>query len=211
MSRNNAVRAFWLQSIDNRKPVTEEQLSEIKARFCVAGGLQAVAGADGYAVSDDGRVFSAVPCSWMRNPLRLLKATRLKNGHLVVRLHVNKKSKSNYIHRLVAIAFLPPPSEGQTVVRHLDGDPLNNQVGNLAWGSQEDNCGDTARHGRVPHGIDRSAAKLNDDIVKASRLLAGQGISCAAISRLVGISEEPLRRAISGLNWQHVVGEQKDY
>jgi hypothetical protein len=46
----------------------------------------------------------------------------------------------------VALAFLAP-QPGTRVVRHLDGDPANNHVSNLAWGTQSENMKDTLQHG----------------------------------------------------------------
>jgi hypothetical protein len=51
------------------------------------------------------------------------------------------------VHRLVAMAFIGMPKEGQET-RHLDGDSLNNCVDNLAWGTHLENVRDTVRMGR---------------------------------------------------------------
>jgi len=51
---------------------------------------------------------------------------------------------SKYIHRLVAMAFIPNPHDYRTV-NHLDGNPLNNHVDNLAWASHREN---------ILHGFD---------------------------------------------------------
>lgn len=64
--------------------------------------------------------------------------------------HAGQRIRSG-VHRLVALAFIGPPAEGQET-RHLDGDSLNNCVENLAWGSHEENMGDTIRLGRYRNG-----------------------------------------------------------
>lgn len=53
--------------------------------------------------------------------------------------------KSAFVARLMAEAFVPGSGE---CVRHLDGNPHNNTLENLAWGSHKDNAQDTLRHGR---------------------------------------------------------------
>lgn len=55
------------------------------------------------------------------------------------------------VHRLVAMAFLPAPLDGQVEVRHLDHDPSNNSVENLCWGTHSDNMQDMIRDGRFVH------------------------------------------------------------
>lgn len=52
------------------------------------------------------------------------------------------------LHRLLAEAFVPNP-EGLPVVRHLDDDPTNNSIENLAWGTVQDNANDRILNGRV--------------------------------------------------------------
>ena len=55
------------------------------------------------------------------------------------------------IHSIIAELFIGPCSVGQ-VVRHLDDDPENNNVNNLAYGTRSDNMFDAVRNGKVPMG-----------------------------------------------------------
>ena len=101
-----------------------------------------------YEVSDLGRVRSL--------PRRDTKGRRVRgrvrtltagpSGHQKVNLHRGGVGHSEKVHRLVALAFLGAPSEGQEV-RHLDGDPSNNKVDNLRWGTRSENIRDSVRHG----------------------------------------------------------------
>src|SRR5213596_1074117 len=86
-----------------------------------------------YAVSSLGRVLSlprphARGGGIMRPPLG-------KRGYLTVELWRDGKSKTVGVHQLVALAFLGPRPEKQEV-RHLDGNPLNNHLTNLAHGTR---------------------------------------------------------------------------
>lgn len=83
-------------------------------------------------------------------------------GHLTVSLpppheveRVRLQRATYYIHRLVAEAFLGPPPFARALVRHLDGDPANNRVENLAWGTYGENLADLHRH-----NAERAAAPL---------------------------------------------------
>ncbi len=92
-----------------------------------------------YSVSEDGRVYSI-------RYSKMMKPWTHPDGHAQVRLWLDGKRTTWYVHRIVASTFLKP-EEGREVVRHLDGNPRNNHVDNLAWGTQSDNIRDAVRHG----------------------------------------------------------------
>lgn len=50
------------------------------------------------------------------------------------------------VHSLVLQAFVGPAPDG-TECRHLDGNPDNNHLANLRWGTRSENILDTVRHG----------------------------------------------------------------
>lgn len=111
---------------------------------------RAVPGYEHYAVSTLGRV---------RSPRCVLSPWRVGMGYRQVSLCRDARRKGFTIHRLVLLAFVGPPAEGQ-VCRHLDGNPANNVLTNLAWGSLSENVMDQVRHGthrgarrtECPHG-----------------------------------------------------------
>lgn len=53
-------------------------------------------------------------------------------GHLKITLRINGKRKNHFVHRLVAIAFIPNP-DNLPLVDHLDEDKSNANVSNLEW------------------------------------------------------------------------------
>ena len=53
-------------------------------------------------------------------------------GYMTVQLYKNGKMKNEYVHRLVALAFIPNPN-GLPQVNHKDEDKQNNYVDNLEW------------------------------------------------------------------------------
>ena len=59
------------------------------------------------------------------------------HGYYVVSLWQNNKGKAEYVHRLVAIAFVD--GDQSLTVNHKDGDKLNNCASNLEWISKADN------------------------------------------------------------------------
>lgn len=58
------------------------------------------------------------------------------------------KNKGLFVHRLVALAFLGKPPEGQNTVDHLDGDGTNNRPENLEWVSLTENLRRKWGHGK---------------------------------------------------------------
>lgn len=104
-----------------------------------------------YEVSDTGRVRSV-------RTGRLLTDARVDGGgYPIVALYATPTAKPHQIktHRLVALAFLGEPPAGMEV-RHLDGNPANNVIANLAYGTHSENMRD-----KVRHGTDHNAAKTH--------------------------------------------------
>lgn len=109
-----------------------------------------------YEASDHGRVKSVerrVPFvnRWgqeitRRVPERIREAVVHPNGgHLYLTLH-NRKRRQYFVHRLVMAAFVGPCPDGMEVC-HNDGDPTNNRLENLRYGTSKDNAADQHRHG----------------------------------------------------------------
>lgn len=68
-------------------------------------------------------------------------------GHLYVHLaRVGRKVRVLPVHRLVLAAFVGPCPDG-TEGCHWDGDPSNNHISNLYWGTKSQNTYDRIRHG----------------------------------------------------------------
>ena len=108
-----------------------------------------VAGYEGiYEVSSRGRVRSLprVDSRGRRNRGRYLAVINHPSGHKQVKLSREGTSKPGKLHRIVLIAFMGPPPPGCEVL-HGDGDPGNNALSNLRWGTRSENLRDAVRHG----------------------------------------------------------------
>ena len=70
----------------------------------------------------------------------ILKGRLSKSGYLQVSIKNDetKTFKNQYIHRLVAIYFIPNP-ENKREVNHINGDKTVNEVDNLEWVTPSEN------------------------------------------------------------------------
>lgn len=113
-----------------------------------------------YEASDAGRIRSLdrvlmnpVPSGAVRRQTvrgRILQYRCGSGGYPYVNLSVAErgmKQKSWHVHRLVLWAFVGPRLPGM-VSRHLNGNPTDNRLANLAYGTQSENMKDVVRHGR---------------------------------------------------------------
>lgn len=63
-----------------------------------------------------------------------------RDGYKKVTLHrCNGRGRPTSVHTLVADAFLPPPTEEQTSLDHINGDPADNRAENLKRCTQKEN------------------------------------------------------------------------
>ena len=98
--------------------------------------------ADIYEVSNLGRVRSKVTGL-------ISKGYPNYKGYLRAYIYLNGMVKKEFVHRLVALAFLPNPNN-LPQVNHIDFDKTNNCVDNLEWCTGEQN---------VQHSIDHLRCK----------------------------------------------------
>lgn len=111
-----------------------------------------------YEVSDRGRVRSLARVvirsdgQRQRVPGKIKKLTLDPAGYFRTMLIVRgseRRVRCRLVHGLVLAAFVGPRPPGFEVL-HWDGNPANNCLANLRWGSHRENIADLMRHGR--HG-----------------------------------------------------------
>lgn len=131
-----------------------------------------IPGYPGYQVSNTGKVRSYVKNRHgVGDDSHILKPVCNRHGYETVCLG---RDNRKLVHRLVALAHIPNP-ENAPIVRHLDDNPKNNNVGNLAWGTQTDNMQDCVKHGRLI-GNTEAAVKSRSKRVKATPNTGGKSI-----------------------------------
>jgi len=145
----------------------------------------------GYEVADDGTVWSSVGVGYKPprlGPRHQLKGHVLKSGHIVVNLGRGNKN-ARLVHRLVLEAFVGPCPEGMEC-RHIDGNPANNRLENLTWGTRQDNRLDDIINGTMPQ-------KFSDEAIIRIRELAAEGMSPLEIALLFDTSDTYVRLIVS--------------
>lgn len=80
---------------------------------------------------------------------RTLTPSPMPRGYRVVTLWRDGKQKSALVHRLVLLAFVGPSPEGMEGL-HKNGNPADNALSNLAWGTHSENQLDQVAHGTHP-------------------------------------------------------------
>ena len=111
--------------------------------------VRPIDGWPGYEVSADGRVFSEL----RRNRIEMKQ--RLNGvGYPAICLRRDGTRKYMAVHRLVAIAFLPPRPTPAHEIRHLNGERTDNRAENLMWGTRKENAADRKAHGHTLRGRD---------------------------------------------------------
>ena len=105
-----------------------------------------------YEVSDLGRVRSLdrIRSNGRKWRGRVLRPVPMERGYLSVNLWLDNTPRMHLTHRLVLAAFEGPAPEGSEG-RHLDGNPSNNALFNLAWGTHSENQYDQVSHGTHHH------------------------------------------------------------
>jgi hypothetical protein len=167
-----------------------------------------IPGFPGYRVGSDGTVWtSKLTNHGVTDTWRLLKPkTSSQSEHVRVCLSRDGRNYLRFVHRLVLEAFVGPPPDGMTGRHFPDRNPTNNDIINLQWGTQKENCKDRDIHGTTCCGEIHPKAVLTEEIVLQIRHLAADGATYAELSERFGCQNGTLWAIRSGRTWKHVGG-----
>jgi HNH endonuclease/NUMOD4 motif-containing protein/CENP-B-like protein len=148
-------------------------------------------------VSNHGRVRS-------KKDNKILNPFIAHRGHLRISLYVNGKQGKFYVHRLVAMAFIPNPGNKE-FVNHKDGNPANNHVNNLEWATRQENENHAFATGlKNSSGINNGRAKLNEEKIRLIRFLSESGVSRKSLSTRFGVGISNIQRILTNQLWKSV-------
>jgi hypothetical protein len=112
-----------------------------------------------YAITNTGKVWS-YPRRHQRKG-KFLEERGNGNGYSYANLQKEGNRKYVGVHRLVAVAFIPNPLN-KPCVNHIDTNRKNNNVSNLEWCTQSENCKHTKNIGHSTYGIKNPMSKLTE-------------------------------------------------
>lgn len=166
-----------------------------------------IKGHDGYQVSDKGRVRSFHNNRHgLSDKSHILKTDVNSKGY--ERVCLGSKYRF-FVHKLVALAFIPNPNN-YPVVRHRDDNRQNNVADNLLWGTQSDNIQDCIAHGRFHSNIEiakKAALEKQRKKVIATSLDSGESTSYDSLTEAgntLGLNPGNISNVLAGR--QHKTG-----
>lgn len=145
-----------------------------------------------YEITKDGKVISL-----KHNKKYEIKGYIDRYGYRRVLLHVDGRRIKFFVHRLVAMTYIPNPNN-LPQVNHKDGNKLNNNVENLEWCSAKENIGHAIRT-----GLRHKKGKLNENQVKEIRELF-KDKSMKEIAEMYDVSLSCIKHIHANHTWNNV-------
>ena len=137
---------------------------------------------------------------------RILKpSNNSTGGYLFVGLSKNGICKSQKVHRLVALAFIPNP-ENKRTVNHIDGVKINNFVSNLEWATNKENTHHAMDAGlKDAKGEKHGRSKLTENqVLEIRRLYATGDYYQKALGKIFGVDQTVIGDIVNRKIWKHI-------
>jgi hypothetical protein len=134
-------------------------------------------GLEDYYISRDGEIFN--------KDFKMRKST-IKNGYYNITLNGNMHA----VHRLVALTYIKNPNN-HPVVNHIDENKVNNNVKNLEWVTQKENC--NAHKKKISHERRVIQKDLEDNFVAVHESVTKAGES-------IGLTRHAINKVCIGKN-----------
>jgi len=125
-----------------------------------------------------------------------------KNRYKRVVLCKNSKIERWFIHRLVAMAFIPNP-DNKPQVNHIDNNQSNNRVENLEWCTHKENMQHEVKNGRTQQGVKNKGVKLTEQQVLKIRELR-KTMRNIDIANMYNVDRNAITAICTGKTWKHL-------
>lgn len=161
-----------------------------------------------YQISNKGRVKSVNRIFIKKNNARItvkgkvIKSYDLGRGYSGFSIQVNGHVKYFYVHRVVAIAFIPNP-ENKPFVNHINGIKKDNTVENLEWCTRQENVDHAIKNNLYSRGEKFVKSKLKDKDVLD--ILSMKGVLLAKdIAKKYGVATSRIYNIFHNKAWTHI-------
>lgn len=108
------------------------------------------------------------------------------------------RGKKLWLHHAVLLAYVSDRPQG-AIARHLNDDPADNRLENLAWGTLSENAQDALRNGGRSTGADSTSPLSVDDV----RLIRQSPASSREMARYLGVSHTTVQKIRRDERWKH--------
>ena len=143
----------------------------------------------GYWINENGEI-------WSGYKQGLMKLQVSKDGYLFIDVRRPKRRKG-FVHKLVLETFIGPCPDSSMECRHLDGNPQNNNVGNLCWGTRMENSQDRILHGRAKKKLTK------EKVEKIFYLGVIKLLTHQEIADIFGVCRQTITDILNKKYWRH--------
>jgi len=129
-----------------------------------------------------------------------------RQGYGRVLLTKDRKSKTVFIHRLIALTFIPNPQEKKEV-NHKNGIKMDNTVDNLEWCTPSENVKHAHRTGLLTTimGEKHYKSKLSEEDVKKIRHDYAMGhTSHKKLAKEYNLNQKSIWAILHRTSWKHI-------
>ena len=151
-----------------------------------------IPGCPGYYATTNGDILS-------KRFGRVMQPFACASGHLKVDIYIDGTPHAKYIHRLVLRTFVGPCPPREECL-HNNGDPGDNRIENLRWGTHKENGRDMVKHGAAPKGEQHPNAKLSTIEVKKIQEHRDKRVPSTAkkLAQIYGVGAHCIRLILNG-------------
>lgn len=206
LHKNEARAVLETARASQQHPVFKEQgMSDQDSSVPV--GFRVITNYPRYAINEFGEVLSickknrTATLAWSKARKKI--PTRNRDGYYQVMLRNTEQIRNIFIHVLVLEVFVGPRPEGMQC-RHIDGNPANNHVSNLAWGTGSENNSDQVRHGTRIQGETHPMSKLTADDVLEIRRRRANGEPLISLAREFHLTKTTVCEIAKRHTWKHI-------
>ena len=141
-----------------------------------------IKGYEEYLISKEGKIYSP--------KTHKLLGIRDRGGYLAFTVCVNNKRKDLFLHRALAVTFIPNP-ENLPFINHKDGNKHNNVLNNLEWCTGSQN---------VQHAYDTGLRKCKKVGQYKNGVLIKEYINCMEASKAMKLNYASIWYVLNGRN-----------